>query len=198
MTSNHHHHHHNPLPRGSIVASHLAIRRTAIDPELLSLKLNITNALFGVLKEMVDFSLFINDPFFALICLSNVFGFLALYIPYMYLPNLILAKGMTLSEASFVVSVIGISNTVGRVIIGWIVDFPRISALLVTSASLFLSGICILAFPSFCSDFSSFLAVALGLGFSVSAYISLTSIVLVDLVGLDDLTSAFGLLVSFR
>ena len=35
-------------------------------------------------------------------------------------------------------------------------------------------------------------------GLSVSAYISLTSIILVDLLGLDALTSAFGLLVSFR
>ena len=35
-------------------------------------------------------------------------------------------------------------------------------------------------------------------GLSVSAYISLTSIILVDLLGLDSLTSAFGLLVSFR
>ena len=35
-------------------------------------------------------------------------------------------------------------------------------------------------------------------GLSVSAYVSLTSIILVDLLGLDALTSAFGLLVSFR
>ncbi len=36
------------------------------------------------------------------------------------------------------------------------------------------------------------------LGLSVSSFISLTSIVLVDLLGLDALTSSFGLLVSFR
>ncbi len=47
--------------------------------------------------------------------------------------------------------------------------------------------------------FSRFnLAVGLLLGLSVSSFISLTSIVLVDLMGLDSLTSAFGLLVSFR
>jgi hypothetical protein len=38
--------------------------------------------------------------------------------------------------------------------------------------------------------------VALMFGLYVAAYISLTSIVLVDLLGLDNLTSAFGLLVS--
>ena len=33
---------------------------------------------------------------------------------------------------------------------------------------------------------------------SLAAYISLTSIILVDLLGLDNLTSAFGLLTLFR
>ena len=42
------------------------------------------------------------------------------------------------------------------------------------------------------------LVVGVLLGLSVSSFISLTSIVLVDLLGLDSLTSAFGLLVSFR
>jgi len=36
------------------------------------------------------------------------------------------------------------------------------------------------------------------LGFFLSAYVSLTSIVLVDLIGLDSLTSSFGLLVLVR
>ena len=43
-----------------------------------------------------------------------------------------------------------------------------------------------------------FVAIALAFGFFVAAYISLTSIVLVELLGLDNLTSAFGLLVLFR
>jgi uncharacterized membrane protein (DUF106 family) len=46
----------------------------------------------------------------------------------------------------------------------------------------------VIAFP-FCSSYASFVVVALLLGLFVSAYISLTSIVLVDLIGLDSLTS---------
>merc|ERR1712117_880142 len=88
-------------------------------------------------------------------------------------------------------------NTVGRVVLGWLVDFPWVSSLIVTNVSLVSSGICVLAFPA-CEDFAGFISVALMLGLSVSAYISLTSIILVDLLGLDALTSAFGLLVSFR
>ena len=44
----------------------------------------------------------------------------------------------------------------------------------------------------------AFVTIALLFGFFVAAYISLTSIILVDLLGLDNLTSAFGLLVLYR
>jgi MCP family monocarboxylic acid transporter-like MFS transporter 14 len=49
-----------------------------------------------------------------------------------------------------------------------------------------------------CSTYGLFVAISLAFGLCVAAFISLTSIVLVDLVGLDDLTSAFGLLNLFR
>ena len=39
--------------------------------------------------------------------LSNILGFLALYIPYVYLPSMITAKGISMEKASFIVSAIG-------------------------------------------------------------------------------------------
>ena len=49
-----------------------------------------------------------------------------------------------------------------------------------------------------CSSYGSYVTIALLFGLFVAAYVSLTSIILVDLLGLDNLTSAFGLLVLFR
>ena len=49
-----------------------------------------------------------------------------------------------------------------------------------------------------CPDYYSFVAISLAFGLFVAAYISLTSIVLVDLLGLDNLTSAFGILILVR
>ena len=83
---------HNPLPRGSVVAGHLSIKRDVIDPEILSLKLDVSHSLRRVLKEMFDLSLLAN-PLLLLMCISNVFGFLALYVPYVYLPNMMVLKG---------------------------------------------------------------------------------------------------------
>ena len=39
--------------------------------------------------------------------LSNILGFLALYVPYVYLPSMITAKGISMEKASFIVSAIG-------------------------------------------------------------------------------------------
>lgn len=36
----------NPLPRGSIVASHLSLRREVIDPDIVDLKLDVSQALW--------------------------------------------------------------------------------------------------------------------------------------------------------
>ena len=51
-----------------------------------------------------------------------------------------------------------------------------------------LSGVTVIIFP-FCVSYTSYVIMALLLGLFVSAYISLTSIVLVDLIGLESLTS---------
>ena len=82
-------------------------------------------------------------------------------------------------------------------IAGWISDFSCVNALLVTNLAIFFSGVSTLVLP-FCTSYGAFATIALLFGFFVAAYISLTSIVLVDLLGLDNLTSAFGLLVLFR
>ena len=102
-----------------------------------------------------------------------------------------------MEDAAFLVSVIGISNTLGRVISGWISDFSWVNSLVVTNTAIILSALTVFLFP-FCSSYASLTVMALLFGFFVAAYISLTSIILVDLLGLDNLTSAFGLLTLFR
>ena len=80
---------------------------------------------------------------------------------------------------------------------GWFSDFPWVNSLVLNNLAIFLSGICVAIFP-FCQDYGTFVTLSLFYGFFVATYISLTSIVLVDLLGLNKLTSAFGLLVLFR
>ena len=81
--------------------------------------------------------------------------------------------------------------------LGWFSDFSWVNSLVVNNMAIFLSGVCVMIFP-LCQDYTTFVVMALLYGFFVATFVSLTSIVLVDLLGLDKLTSAFGLLVLFR
>jgi MFS family permease len=54
------------------------------------------------------------------------------------------------------------------------------------------------AFSALCYDFTSFIVYGSVFGFTIGAYVGLTSVILVDLLGLDRLTNAFGLLLLFQ
>lgn len=50
----------------------------------------------------------------------------------------------------------------------------------------------------FCYDFTTFALYSVAFGFTIGAYVGLTSVILVDLLGLEKLTNAFGLLLLFQ
>jgi hypothetical protein len=49
-----------------------------------------------------------------LIAISNVFGMLGFYVPFVYLPNMAVLQGIPVESANFLLSIIGISNTIGK------------------------------------------------------------------------------------
>lgn len=49
-----------------------------------------------------------------------------------------------------------------------------------------------------CEDYTSLMAYCAVFGFTIGAYVGLTSVILVDLLGLEKLTNAFGLLLLFQ
>ena len=59
-------------------------------------------------------------------CLSA----LSLYIPYTHLPPAAVAVGISSSNAAFLISAIGVTNTVGRLVAGWLADKPNINPML--------------------------------------------------------------------
>ncbi|KAM7355290.1 monocarboxylate transporter 14 [Cochliomyia hominivorax] len=158
--------------------------------------LGIPDSVKSVINNMLDVSL-LKDPVFMLIGISNVFGMAGLYVPFFYLVDAAKLSGIEADSASFLISIIGITNTIGRVVCGYVADFPQVN-------SLFLNNICLLICTVFvfltplCVGYGAYVAMSIFFGIAISGYISLTSIILVDLLGLDKLTNAFGLLILFR
>ncbi|XP_054270039.1 monocarboxylate transporter 4 isoform X2 [Macrosteles quadrilineatus] len=159
--------------------------------------LTMPDSVKSVLQSMLDYSL-LKNPVFLLIGISNVFGMAGLYVPFVYLVDTAIKEGgIEEQKASFLLSIIGITNTVGRVFCGWVADFPWVNSLLLNNLSLVVTTIAVFCFP-LCTTYTQYVIVSVVFGLSISAYISLTSIILVDLLGLDKLTNAFGLLILFR
>ncbi|XP_034952770.1 monocarboxylate transporter 12 isoform X2 [Chelonus insularis] len=148
------------------------------------------------LATMMDMSL-LKNPVFLMIGISNVFGMAGLYVPFVYLVDAAVQDGIDKNEASFLLSIIGITNTVGRVICGFVADFPQVDSLLLNNICLAVSTISVALTP-LCHTYYAYITMSIFFGTAISGYISLTSIILVDLLGLDKLTNAFGLLILFR
>lgn len=150
----------------------------------------------NALGTMLDVSLLKNGAFM-FIGLANIFGFCGLYVPFVYLVDMAQMDGIDPSSATFLLSIIGIVNTFGRIICGYIADFPSVDALFLNNVCLIIATVAVGATPLF-STYAGYVLVAVVFGIAISGYISLTSIILVDLLGLDKLTNAFGLLILFR
>lgn len=132
-----------------------------------------------------------------ILCISNLLGMMGFYIPIMFLKDLSESMKLDMSLAMFLVPIFGVFNTIGRVFFGWLTDQKILSALTINNLSLIVSGLLTLACPLLTSIAGQYFY-AIVFGFIISAYICLTSIVLADLMGLENLTNSFGLLVVAR
>ncbi|XP_005109624.2 uncharacterized protein LOC101862144 isoform X3 [Aplysia californica] len=149
-----------------------------------------------ILKDMFDLTLLFN-PVFALLVFSSFITLLAFFVPYFYLPEKGRMMGMSADSATFLISIVGITNTVGRVVSGWFADRPWVNTLYMNNVALVVAGISLLMCPA-CEDQIMLAVVAATYGLSLAVFNSLRSILLVELLGLETLTKSFGLLILFQ
>ena len=101
------------------------------------------------------------------------------------------SNGLSPEQSSFLISMIGITNTIGRVIFGWLTDMPGVSPLMVNLVATFISTLfpILLSFPY---RYSAYLAISATLGLSISPLPTVTSGIITDMLGSSKLNDAFG------
>lgn len=92
----------------------------------------------AALLEMLDLSLLV-DPIFILFSVSNFLTSIGFYIPYTY--TVVLSGELGVDNAPYLISIIGASNLVGRIILGYISDKPWVNRLLAYNVCLTIAGI---------------------------------------------------------
>ncbi|KAK3746743.1 hypothetical protein RRG08_059574 [Elysia crispata] len=131
------------------------------------------------------------------VLLGNFFASLGLIVPLLYISDRAKQVGVAETKAVFLLSIIGITNTVGRFLSALVVQVFHLNSVLVTASALLLCGLVAGLYPvSQSYPILATLSAMFGLG--MAAYVTLSSVLLCDLLGPASLASAFGYVTMIR
>ncbi|OUC46346.1 transporter, major facilitator family protein [Trichinella nativa] len=157
---------------------------------------HIPRTISRVLLSMIDYHL-LKHPSMLILSIANIVGMLGFYVPFVFLASYSDSLGNTKEQSSLLLSVIGITNTIGRVIFGWVSDQHWVTALTINNIALLLCGL----LTCLCVVFTTYELLILYstlFGFFIAPYVSLSAVILVEELGLENLTNSFGLLTLAR
>ncbi|CRK96937.1 CLUMA_CG010346, isoform A [Clunio marinus] len=148
------------------------------------------------LGTMLDVSLFKEFSFVLLAC-SGFLTMMGFFVPFIYIAERARMASIDEDTAVFLVSAIGISNTVARILCGWLSSFDGISALALNNIFITAGGIATMISGWFMQVHSQYIYTLI-FGVTCAVFSALRSIIVVDLLGLEKLTNAFGILLLFQ
>ncbi|XP_033747170.1 monocarboxylate transporter 13-like [Pecten maximus] len=143
------------------------------------------------MKDMFDFSL-LKSPTMLLYgasCLLVMFGF---FIPSNFLPVWASDVNLSTEEGAFLILAMGVSNTITRVVIGYITDKPWANCLVINNTALLIGGLAT-CFVPFYTTFETLVIYAVAFGIVMAVFILLRSILMAELLGVHRLNNSFGL-----
>ncbi|XP_053607820.1 monocarboxylate transporter 14-like [Plodia interpunctella] len=144
------------------------------------------------LADMFNVALF-KKMTFNLLCLGTIILFIWFIVPYFYLAEHMIHKGYNEDDGAVMLSLIGVTNTIGMVGLGWIGDFPQVSIGNLYAFCLILCGATVAALPPAAANYWILASVSSAFGLLFAASFTFTPSLLVKLVSLDDFTAAYGL-----
>ena len=149
-------------------------------------------------KPFIELSLLKNFTFLAL-CLAIMMFTIAFNSTFVFLPPLANERGISKIEGAYLVSVLGVSDGLARITMSVILDLKNVKPyrLYVYNVVVFLTGAVSLAYPAM-QTFSDFVIMSCLYGILSGTYISQKSVVIVDILGIEKLSSSFGLLLMFQ
>lgn len=123
-------------------------------------------------NSMHIFKSLLKDPIFILFISSDFFTCLGYYVPYFYIVDLATDLGIEKEQASHLLSIIGIVNTISRILLGYISDKSWANRLWVFNTCLVICGSAT-AVSVLCYNFKTLIIYAIVFGFTSGAYVTL-------------------------
>ena len=100
-------------------------------------------------------------------------------------------------SASTLISIISLSNMVGRIVVGIVIDRFHINIIVFHNTSFVFCAIAMVSFL-LCQSYISYVLSSVFYGLATAIYVSQSTVILVELFGIDGLNGTFGLLSLFK
>ncbi|NXT53080.1 MOT5 protein, partial [Pluvianellus socialis] len=146
-------------------------------------------------QPLLDFSP-LKDPVFGIFTWSFLFSHLAYFVPIFHLVARARTLGISSMDASYLVSVAGITETVSQLLSGWVADQNWTKKYHYHVAYLVLGGVTNLLCP-LATTFPLLMTYAVAFAVFCGGFMALVLPVLVDLVGVQNLHSYLGFAAFF-
>jgi len=144
----------------------------------------------NLVQEMCNPMLF-KMPVYSIFFLSS-FLFSATYdLTFVYLPDH--ATSQHIDNPSFLISIIGIVSTIGQVLFGFLGDRKCLDPTFLYGSSIALCGVLVTCIPVMTS-YASLATFSALFGLLISASFSLETVVIIKILSLDELTTAYSML----
>ena len=175
-----------------------------------------THGIFASMRSMLDLSL-LQSPTFMILAFSGFLTLFCFFVPFAFLgaladerrinsnlnnndpsnnssANAIAGGGKGSSQLLLVL--LGLFNVVGRVLCGFVADHPKVDPLIVSNLALIVGGVATALAPLL-DELWMFALYCFPFAFGAASFAALRSIICVELLGIERLTSAFGMLMLF-
>ena len=130
-------------------------------------------------ENSFDLSIFRSKAYLIMLA-GNLVSCMSFNIPYIFLPDMAILRGISKRDAAFLISVIGILSTVSRVVLGWLADKQCVNRVIFFSVSVLSVGISVMLFP-LCTGYWMFVLVATMFGiFQGDNYMHLYDLIIVN------------------
>lgn len=149
------------------------------------------NSLKRVIRRIFSSKLLTHGGFL-LFLLANFAVHLAFTIPFNLLPDQAVENGMTKHEASWLISSIGITNTLSRIFLGWLADRRCVNRMVMLDIVIILAGI-ITGLSPLLKTFEAKMIYPCLYGIMIGGYVTLCPVVLADLFGTEKIAQSFGM-----
>ncbi|XP_068714138.1 monocarboxylate transporter 10-like isoform X1 [Montipora capricornis] len=143
-------------------------------------------------NQCFDLSVLKNKAFVLWTIATTVAGF-GYYIPHFFLVRYSEDLGISLSKSTWLISYLGISSAVGRLLFGRISDVCSFKNIHIYQTCMFLSGLASVLCP-FANSYWGLVLYVVVIGILDGSYIGLMSIVTLDIVGVHKISSAWSIL----